>query len=310
MYIVTRVKGGIELYVYAEYVLIENIIINYIILYATKIITKTKSSRIRLFISSLIGSLYILVIFFPDYEFMGSFIIKLSISVLMITIAFNPEKFNIFLKQISAFYLTSFVFAGTIMGIYYILNNNFKLTNVSFRNAKELIRFLVIGIGLAIILIHYIFKYHRARMNKENFLTNITISLNDKKANLVALIDTGNSLKEPITQNPVIIAEYNSLREILPEGLKKIYVEKKSNDLETIAKVMEEIGDEIKLRLIPFKSLGNENGILIGFKPDNITVYLENETKRLKEEIIVAIYNSKLAQDEQYHGLLHPEILG
>jgi len=73
---------------------------------------------------------------------------------------------------------------------------------------------------------------------------------------------------------------------------------------------MEEIGDEIKLRLIPFKSLGNENGILIGFKPDNITVYLENETKRLKEEIIVAIYNSKLAQDEQYNGLLHPEILG
>lgn len=298
------------MYVYAEYILIENIVINYIILYATKIITKTKSSRTRLFLSSLIGSLYILVVFYPSFEFMGKFIIKFSVSALMIIIAFNPDKFNIFLKQISAFYLASFVFAGTIMGVYYILNNNFRLTNVSFNNARELIRFLVIGIGLAVILIHYIFRYHRARMNKENFLTNITISLNNKKANLVALIDTGNSLKEPITQKPVIIAEYNSICEILPEGLKKMYLEKKNFDLETIAKVMEEIGNEIKLRLIPFKSLGNENGILIGFKPDSITIYLENETKRLKEEIIVAIYNSKLAQDEQYNGLLHPEILG
>lgn len=303
-------QGGIELYVYAEYILIENIVINYIILYATRIITKTKGSRLRLLISSIIGSLYILVAFFPEYEFLGKFIIKFSVSVLMILIAFNPEKFNIFLKQISAFYLTSFVFAGTIMGIYYILNNSFNFANVSFKNARELVRVLVIGIGLAIMLIHYIFKYHRARMNKENFLTNITISLNNKKANLVALIDTGNSLKEPITQKPVIIAEYNSLSEILPEKLKRIYLEKRELDLETIAKVMEDIGSEIKLRLIPFKSLGNENGILIGFKPDSVSIYLENETRRLKEEIIVAIYNNKLAQDEQYNGLLHPEIIG
>lgn len=117
-------------------------------------------------------------------------------------------------------------------------------------------------------------------------------------------------MKEPISQEPVIIAEYNSLKEILPKSLRKIYVEEDHLDLNKIAKVMEEIGDDIKLRLIPFKSIGNENGILIGFKPDSISIYLENETRRLKEGIIVAIYNNKLAQDEQYTGLLHPEILG
>jgi len=241
---------------------------------------------------------------------MGGFAIKFLVSVLMILIAFNPEKFNTFLKQISAFYLVSFAFAGTIIGIYYILNNNTLSAKISFTNEKELIRYLITGIGLAIILIHYIFKYHKSKIQKERFLTNITISLNDKKANLTALIDTGNSLKEPISQEPVIIAEYNSLKEILPKSLRKIYVEEDHLDLNKIAKVMEEIGDDIKLRLIPFKSIGNENGILIGFKPDSISIYLENETRRLKEGIIVAIYNNKLAQDEQYTGLLHPEILG
>ena len=240
---------------------------------------------------------------------MGNFIIKFFVSVLMIIIAFNPQRLNAFIKQISAFYLASFVFAGTITGIYYILNNNFTLNNIYFRNSKELISFLIIGICIAIILINYIFKYHKAKINKENYLTNITISLNNKTVNLPALIDTGNSLKEPISKKPVIIAEYVAISEILPEKLKELYKNKNSLDLNIMAKILEEIGDEIKLMIIPFKSLGNENGILIGFKPDSVSIYLDDKIKRLKDDIIVAIYNNKLAEDEEYNGLLHPEIL-
>ena len=227
----------------------------------------------------------------------------------MIVVAFNPEKFNLFLKQISVFYFISFIFAGTTIGLYYILNSNIVLSNISFHTSKELIRFLIIGIGLSTILIRYIFKYHRVKMNKENFLTRVTINLNNRRVNLVALIDTGNSLKEPITQKPVIIAEYKAVEPILPDKLKKLYRDNKEFDLNAIGKIMEEIGNEIKLRLIPYKSIGNENGILIGFKPDSVNVYLNDEIKKMKDDIIVAIYNNKLANDEQYNGLLHPEIL-
>lgn len=298
------------MYVYLEYLLVENAIINFIILYVTKMFTRTKTSKIRLFIASLLGSLYTFYIFFPSAQFMGRLIFKFAVSVLMIVIAFCPERFNIFLKLISGFYLISFIFAGTTMGLHYILSSNLVLSNISFGTSEELIRFLVIGIGLAIILIKYLFKYHRLRMNKENFLTRVTINLNNKKVNLVALIDTGNSLKEPITQKPVIIAEYNAIEPILPERLRKLYTEKKEFDLNFIAKLMEEIGNEIKLRLIPYKSIGNENGILIGFKPDSVNVYLNDETHKMEDDIIVAIYNNRLAHDKQYNGLLHPEILG
>jgi len=298
------------MYVYIEYVLLENIVINFIILYVTKMITRTRASIIKLLIASLLGSLYIFYVFFPDTKFMGRFIIKFAISVLMIIIAFSPQGLNPFIKQISAFYMISFIFAGTTMGLYYILNNNLTFANISFKTSKELIKLLIIGIGLSTVLIKYIFKYHRQKMNKENFLTRVTISLNSKKVNLIALIDTGNSLKEPISQKPVIIAEYNAVEPVLPDRLKKLYIENKDFDLDIVAKVMEEIGDEIKLRLIPYKSIGNENGILIGFKPDSISVHFNDEVKKLKDDIIVAIYNNKLVYDQQYNGLLHPEILG
>ena len=86
VYSIDIFKGGIELYVYAEYLLLENIIINYIILYVTKKITSTRTSKIRLLIAALVGSIYTLVAFFPSLQFMGKFSIKLSISVLMIII--------------------------------------------------------------------------------------------------------------------------------------------------------------------------------------------------------------------------------
>ena len=100
----------------------------------------------------------------------------------MIILAFNPERLNSFLKQLSTFYLTSFVFAGTVIGIFYILNNKFTFSKFSFGTSNELIMFLTLGIGLAIILIRSILEDFLIKINKENCLTNITISLNNKES--------------------------------------------------------------------------------------------------------------------------------
>ncbi|NMA87531.1 MAG: sigma-E processing peptidase SpoIIGA, partial [Tissierellia bacterium] len=250
--------------IYIEYLLIENFIINFIILYVVARITRTKIYKLRLFISSTIGTIYTLIVYYPSMEFMGKFLIKFAISILMVILAYNPEKLPQFIKQFSTFYLVSFIFAGAIMGIFYILNNNYYLIKFSFSNFIELSRYLIIGIIVAIILLFSILKYYQKRLSRENYLTSIAIGLKDKEVNFIALIDTGNSLKEPITQKPVIIAEYLAIEKILPHSIRDMYLNNKELDLNIIAKVMEEIGDDIKLRLIPFKSIGNDSGILIG----------------------------------------------
>ncbi|HHV38789.1 MAG TPA: sigma-E processing peptidase SpoIIGA [Tepidimicrobium sp.] len=298
------------MYIYIEYLLIENIIVNLIILYVTKGITRTETSKFRIFIAALIGSLYTLVAFFPPLQFMVKFSIKFSISVLMIILAFNPARLKLFLKQISAFYMVSFAFAGSVIGIFYILNNSLNFTNFSFNSQEQLVKFLVIGIALAIILIKYILSFHRGRFSRERCITNMIIELNDQKVELLALIDTGNSLKEPISQLPVVIVEYGALKGILPGLIRDIYSYGKELDLDIMIHMMEKVGEEISFRLIPFKSIGNDNGILIGFKPDRIRVNLDDELKELRSDIVVAIYNDRLAEDEEYRGLLHPEILG
>lgn len=297
------------MYIYAEYLIMENVIINYIILYVTKKITRTETSKLRLLIAALIGSVYTLVMFFPSLNFMTKFTVKVAISVLIIIFAFNPEKFSNFIRLLSTFYVTAFVFAGATFALFYVMNTNFSVYNGVFYIKDFPIRFLILGITLSFILIKYVFNYLQIKLGKTDVLTNVIINLNNKQANIVALVDTGNSLKEPISQRPVIIVEFFAIKDLLPEKVQNLFLENEDLDLDEITDIMIESVDEIKLRVIPFKAIGTENGILLGFKPDEILIMNEATEKKIEEEIVVGIYNNKLSNDNKYKGLLNPEIL-
>ncbi|HHV26858.1 sigma-E processing peptidase SpoIIGA [Anaerosalibacter bizertensis] len=297
------------MYIYAEYLIMENVIINYIILYVTKKITRTETSKSRLLIAALIGSVYTLVMFFPSLNFMTKFTVKVAISVLIIIFAFNPEKFSNFIRLLSTFYVTAFVFAGATFALFYVMNTNFSVYNGVFYIKDFPIRFLILGITLSFILIKYVFKYLQIKLGKTDVLTNVIINLNNKQANIVALVDTGNSLKEPISQRPVIIVEFFAIKDLLPEKVQNLFLENEDLDLDEITDIMIESVDEIKLRVIPFKAIGTENGILLGFKPDEILIMNEATERKIEEEIVVGIYNNKLSNDNKYKGLLNPEIL-
>src|SRR5690606_11130400 len=256
--------------------------------------------------AALIGSVYTLVMFFPSLNFMTKFTVKVAISVLIIIFAFNPEKFSNFIRLLSTFYVTAFVFAGATFALFYVMNTNFSVYNGVFYIKDFPIRFLILGITLSFILIKYVFNYLQIKLGKSDVLTNVIINLNNKQANIVALVDTGNSLKEPISQRPVIIVEFFAIKDLLPERVQNLFLENENLDLDVITDIMIESVDEIKLRVIPFKAIGTENGMLLGFKPDEILIINEATEKKIEEEIVVGIYNNKLSNDNKYKGLLNP----
>lgn len=296
------------MYIYAEYLLLENLAINYIILYVTRYITRTKTKSIRLFIGALIGSLYTLVLFFPSLKFMTRFSIKILISILIIIIAFNPEKLKGLAKLMSIFYLTSFVFAGACLSLFYFISKN-QLNDIRSFVLKDFpLQIIGVGIFFSIALLKNIFQYYQNKIIKDNYLTTVSVFLNNRKVNFTALIDTGNSLKEPISDNPVIIAEYKVLKDILPKSIEKVYLQDNNLCLDSITDIMTQTQEKIRFRLIPYKSVGKNNGILLGFKPDKITVVNSQDERKIKEDVLIGIYNNKLSSEEDYSGLLHPEI--
>ena len=119
--------------------------------------------------------------------------------------------------------------------------------------------------------------------------------LNNKKINTKALIDTGNMLKEPITNTPVVVVEKILLYKCIPKEILNNINQIIGGDLE---KIPQQIQSQYisKLKLIPFSSLGKQNGMLLGIKVQQIKIIKESE-EITKENIIVGIYQQSLTKN-------------
>lgn len=293
--------------VYAEQILLENLIINYIILYATKIFTKSDTSKMRIFVASLIGSVYTMVVFFPSIAFMLRFIAKVIVAVIIIRVAFNPKNVRVFIKTMATFHLVAFTFAGVCLSLLYATNIDTYIADGVFYISNFKIKKLIIAIAFSWILFQVTLEYLKNKNIKINNLIFLTIKFKDKEISLKGMVDTGNSLKDPLNKLPVIVVEFMAIKELFPESIQEVFENYSENNLDLFTNILCDPSCDFKFRLIPYKSLGKEDGMLLGFKPDQVTFEIEKASQ--VKELMIGIYNKNLSNDDEYKALLHPDII-
>lgn len=295
-------------YVYADVVLLENLIMNYLILWSTARLTRYSYSKTKLVIASLLGAIYALLSYFPEYSYLFSFLMKVLFSILIIIVAYTPAQFHLLIKLTGIFYIVSFVFGGAAFGLFYFING-LSLTSNGISFIKDFpTKVLVVAIIIAYITIKYSWDYVQHRIKRERLIVKVEMSFDNKQLCLDALVDTGNSLRDPITNVPVMITDYSIVRELLPNDIQKIFEHSGENDLNAIAEIMSSSKWAARFRIVPFKSLGRENGMLVGFRPDRVTI-LDSGRRILVNNIVIAIYRKNLSKDGEYSALINPEML-
>ena len=293
--------------IYIDIIFIENIIMNAIILYATSIILKQKVKIIRLIISSTIGSIYSILMYITKLTIYSSIISKFILSVVMIYVAFIPNDLKKMFKQIIIFYLTSFVFGGVALNLIYFL----RPENVSIKNGlftgEYALKVIMLGAIMAFIIIKISIKIIKTKFNAKDMYCDIKLKINGKQIETKAMIDTGNLVKEPITNTPVVIVEKSLLEGIIPKEILKNLENILCGNLENLP---QDIQDEYlpKLRCIPFSSLGKENGMLVGIKISEIVVKSEDDEKKTSN-IIIGIYERSLTKKGEYRALVGVDLL-
>jgi stage II sporulation protein GA (sporulation sigma-E factor processing peptidase) len=297
--------------VYLDVLLMENLVINYLILWVTGKFARIKSMSLRLFLGSLAGAAYVvLLVMFPDIGFYYSIPAKLLLSLLIVAIAFAPVNIGSFIKTLIIFYMVTFVFAGASFASLYLNNTGgFVRNGIIYVFWTSKWATVALAILTAIIVLRVFWEIAQYKLAKARLLRTVGISFDDRKADFSALVDTGNSLHDPVTNLPVVVVEFAAIKNILPKEICSIFTEGKEDDLSTVASLVTNSSWYSRFRLIPFTSLGKENGILIGFKPDYIEIDGEDDTKRGIKDVIVGIYNKTLSRNRSYQALLSPDLL-
>ena len=228
--------------------------------------------------------------------------LKIVLSIIMVYIAYKPKNTKILIKQVIIFYLTSFLFGGVAFAMLYVIKpQEILMKNGLFLGTYPL-KTVFLGAVIASIILITAFKIVKTKISKKDMYCNIKIYINEKMVGTTAMIDTGNMLKDPITGNPVIVVEATLLEQILPREILQNIENIMGGEFENVT---EEIKNQYisKLKLIPYSSLGKQNGMLLGIKADKVKI-INQEEEIEKDNVIIGIYTKSLTKRGEYRALV------
>ena len=292
--------------VYIDVVLLENLCMNYIILFGTAYITKIKRKHVRIFFSSLVGAIYAILAYAGIFPIYANLVVKIILSICMVYIAFSPKTIKGMLKELVVFYLVSFLLGGCAFALLYMVKPQNILMKDGVLIGTYPIKIALLGGVVGFTITYIAFRVVKKKMTQKELIYSIKIVLGNKQLETLVMLDTGNMLKDPISQYPVILIEKEKMSELLPKSL-----------LENTEKILggewrEENEEKEKyrtrLRIIPFTSVGKRNGMMLGIKVDNVIVKNDEEEIENKNAI-VCIYENKFSKSGKYFGLISIDLL-
>ncbi|MDR1641831.1 MAG: sigma-E processing peptidase SpoIIGA [Clostridiales bacterium] len=299
-----------ELEVYADIIFLINLAMDFLILVVAGKIARAKAKVWRLAAAAaLMSVMYCAIVFVPDLHMLYHAASSVAMIAAGVWLAFLPARLADFFKLVLLSYATAIFLGGIGTALNYFTQfSNLAgfIADISF-NSFSL--YFLIGSAVAFYaLFKAAISWVDKRALRRQLCLSVKIFYGDRDVTFTALVDTGNSLRDPLSQAPVIVAEFNSIKSFLPDSMKLIFYENQEFNLDSLLAGAQESGFSGRLRMIPYESVGRKNGLLIGFRPDRVEIQNGKELKSL-EEVVIGIYNLPLSSDGGYQGLMNPELI-
>ncbi len=318
--------------IYPDIVFILNFGIDIILLLLVKLVNRKKSSLLRMCLAATIGGCSAVLIslipwvnsmthLLPSLSLIKALgiLLKLIAIPLMLLVAFGKMKWTDLLKQGICFCFITYFVGGFMNSIYYntelrlkllVLGDGIMLSNIT---AGFVALAMMVAVLLAIGLL-FVWRLYR---QKAKDIYDIELTLEGRSIQSKGLFDTGNCLYDPLYHKPVIVLERSVMEKLLSKDFLDEF-EKTKNYLsgvgqeEQMAASMEqsETANKIlrRLRIIPYSSIGKEQGMMFGLMLDQLVIHTGKETVYCNK-ITAAISENHLSPSEEYHVILHKELL-
>ncbi len=212
--------------IYLDLVFLLNLAYDFLLLLTVDITLKRKAKIKKIFFAALIGSISLILLFLTINKYI-LFILKIIVSLFMVLIAYGYRDLKYTFNNLFYLYMCSVILAGFL----YLLNVNLSYTNIGlvFVNTGLSINYLVLLFLAPLILSLYIYQNKKIK-NFYHYNIDLKIVFNEKEKILVhGYLDTGNVLKDPITNKYIILIEDNliNLDNKLPIYVPYISINKK-----------------------------------------------------------------------------------
>lgn len=202
--------------IYIEYVIIDNVIIDYLMLKATFVLMGIPSRKGRLFLCAFLGAIIALI--YPMLKFSDIILtaVKIMSGILIVLLSANFKSVKNFYISVIMFFSFNFLTGGAIIGI-------FNLFNIPL-STEICVATIIFPAYLILKFINCVIKYIFNKKHVVDFTYEVQLCFNDKKILAKGFLDTGNTLF--YENSPVIVCNKTFIKNFLCEQLLKVKFKK------------------------------------------------------------------------------------
>ena len=277
--------------IYIDTLFFINLTVNYFLLLGTAKICGIATPRRRLWLGAALGGAYAVFGAFPELAVLKSALIVVPVAGLMLLLAFGWRRLAAgrrLLRVALVFFALSMCAAGAVTAIG-LLGGGGRLGAVS-------LRVLVIAFGACYVATTLVFR----RAGREpGHMSEVRIEVGEQSVTLRALVDTGNSLTDPLSGAKVCVVSVCDMLPIIPSRLKMRFEDAARSGSPSALLALSNMSCGIKFRLIPYSAVGVSSGLMLAFRPERISV--DGKESR---DYIVAVSPNEVADNVTYSALI------
>lgn len=250
--------------VYLDLAVLLNGIVDFLLLMGTNSLAGFPSDWKRNLLAAALGGLYGGACFLPGFAFLGNIFWRVVFLGLMAMVAFGWNRGSV--KRIGIFVLLSMAMGGIALG--------FGRGRFGTLTLSAIVMWLLCRVAFG------------GTVGGKEYVP-VKIRNRNREVQVLALRDTGNSLRDPVTGEPVLILSGEAASRLT--GLTR----------EQISAPLATIADRglPGLRLIPYRAVGQGSGMLLAMRFEDVTIGPR------KQSTIVAFDPGGLGGEQMYQAL-------
>ncbi len=258
--------------IYVDLHFLLNLTLDYLICLVSARVCGLRLKRLRYLLSALLGGSYSVLVLLPGLGFMGDGLFQFGCALIMGLISYGGERSR--LRCTAVFLGISALFGGAVRALGGALS----------------IEMLIVSFALCYGALTLFFRGSASFPEKKR--VSVEVRLGENRAEFMALVDTGNSLSDPVSGASVMIACPHALKTLFRE--ESWLTELSPTELLEITARMPELKG--RFRLVPYSAVGSR-GMLAAFRPDALRI--EGKENR---ELLIAL--SAAASGEGFEAII------
>ena len=280
--------------IYLDTLFLLNGILDYLLLLCSARLAGEELHRLRMAAGGVLGGAYAVVAVLPGMSFLLHPLCKVGGAVLMVLVGLGKSRR--LLRQCVIFFALACAFGGGVLAIG-LLGGRWMSVGGGIVYSGMDIKIVLLSAAGCYVLFNLALSRVGCHTPQTGELVQTKLQIFDRETTFTSLVDTGNTLTDPVSGRSVMVADADRVRKLFPADHTP-----SQDDLLAPAQALGRLNGGAwrgRFRLLPYRTVGVECGLLLAVRMDHVCLNGED-----RGAMLVALSPTPVSDGGHYRALV------